>query len=486
MRKFIKGTAVVFAGALACASLAACGNNPFGDDGDQRVEGKYNLVIACQDEDGEVQILQTLKEKYEAKNPNANIIIKDFGGDLFTNYMAKYATNQKELPDVIWMPDDQFAAFAKGGYFEDLRPFYEADASTDYGQYYESMLHTASYSGEFRPTTSYSGSYTSTLGTAEKSDGAEYGLYYAPRDYNKIGIVYNKEVFNRFKVAVPQQNADGTWNTESGRWDMAELIKLTKTLTAAIEAKGASFAGYRALSLFLQWEPVYTTVFKAMGSDGLVGDTDFLIDSAKNKEICDTLYNELFHSKIAIDRNGSFLNGTTAMDVVVRPVAYTYSLTLKNDDGSSKIDFLPFPAEDIGAGCSGYGILKTHANDEQTASDGVTKLTKEVAWDFIKFVISEEGQEATGALGFTQPILKSLEKTGAWTQAISPSLNHSAWVAGNELRLTLYNKFDPSKRTDLRNCVQGFFQNLSDQVEGAPDKREALITKYKDDFRNKV
>ncbi len=486
MKRLIKALTLLLAGVLSATAFAGCnkGGNPF-DSGSKPVEGKYNLTVACQDEDGEIQILNALKEAYEKKNPDVNIIIKDFGGDLFTNYMAKYATNQNRLPDVIWMPDDQFAAFAKGGYFMDLRSFYEKDAASDYSLYYETMLHAASYSGEFRPTTSYSGSYVAQTVANEKSDDGKYGLYFAPRDYNKIGIVYNKKVFKQFGVSVPTQNADGSWNnTVNGKWDMEALIALTQEITAKIEAKGPSFAGYRALNLFLQWEPVYTTVFNAMGSDGLIGENSFLIDSEKNKEICNVLYDELFSSKTAIDRQSGFVNGTTFMDVVVRPVAYTYSMSLKDANGTY-IDFLPFPAEDIGAGCSGYGILNVHANDEQTVGTE-KKLTKDIAWDFIKFVISEEGQEATGKLGFTQPILKSLEADGEWTKAISPDLNHAAWVAGNELRLTSYNHFDPSKRTSLRNIVQAYFQNLSDQTEGAPEKRDSLMRTYIDDFASKV
>ncbi|MCD8286067.1 MAG: hypothetical protein LUD50_02425, partial [Clostridia bacterium] len=188
------------------------------------------------------------------------------------------------------------------------------------------------------------------------------------------------------------------------------------------------------------------------------------------------LYDNLFYSKEAIDRTGNFNNGTVFMDVVSRPVAYTYSLTMR-EDGQPYIDFLPFPAEDIGAGCSGYGILNVHADETQEV-DGVTKTVKDLCWDFIKFVISEEGQETTGAVGFTQPILKSLEENGAWRTAISANLNHSAWVAGNELRLNSFDIFDASVRTTLRGYVSNFMSNLEDQTEGAADKRDELIEKY--------
>lgn len=423
-------------------------------------DGKYNITIACQAKDGETSMLRTLKAAYEAKNPDVNIIISDFGDEstLLDSYMTNYASMKDKLPMMIWVPDDQFALWAKGGNFIDLRPFYERDASTDYSLYYESMLHAASYSGEFRPTQSYEGDYSPASG---KSDSEAYGLFFAPRDYNKIAIVYNTKLFARFGIQVP----DFTQN-----WNMNTFISFAQSVADKIKNRGAAYGAYRALHLFTQWEPVYTTVFKAMGSNGLVQSGKLVLNDAKNQEIMDTLYDNLYSYDKAISTSDSFKQGTVCMDVICRSDFLNILLTLKDDDGSPIADFMPFPAEDIGAGCSGYAITKAHAEETQTLN-GVTKTSKELCWDFIKYILSEEGQELAGSTGLLQPILKSLEEDGAWRSAVSKDLNHDAFVAGNELRLTTYNTFDPVNRTKLRGLMIDFFQTLEDKTEGKNDSK---------------
>lgn len=469
IRKWIACVLIVL---FTCAT-AGC-RDPFAESGKLQ-DGKYNITIACQAKDGEVSMLRTLKEAYEAKNPDVNIVISDFGDEstLLDSYMTNYASMKDKLPMMIWVPDDLFALWAKGGNFIDLRPFYEQDESTDYSLYYESMLHAASYSGEFRPTTSYSGDFVSANGN---SDAEEYGLYFAPRDYNKIAIVYNTKLFNRFGIEVP----DFTQN-----WNMETFIAFTQSVADKIKARGTAYGAYRALHLFTQWEPVYTTVFKAMGSDGLVQNGKLVLDDAKNQEIMDTLYDNLYSYDKAISTSDSFKQGTVCMDVICRSDFLNILLTLKDDDGSAIADFMPFPAEDIGAGCSGYAITKVHADEVQTVN-GVSKTTKEICWDFIKYILSEEGQELAGSTGLLQPILKSLEENGAWRSAVSKDLNHDAFVAGNELRLTTYNTFDPVYRTKLRGLMTDFFQTLEDKTEGKNDSehRQKYISNIMAEFNS--
>ena len=105
---------------LSTLSLSACNNE--GTQG--TVDGKYNITVAVQLEGGEVELMELYKQAYETKHPEVNIIIKDFKGALFQSYMSKYAMSEKDLPMMIWMPDDQFDYHAAGGYFVDLRPYY--------------------------------------------------------------------------------------------------------------------------------------------------------------------------------------------------------------------------------------------------------------------------------------------------------------------------------------------------------------------------
>ena len=448
---------------LSCVVLAtsatACGMKP--PMSQQTEDGKYNITIACQQEEGEIEVLKMLETAYETKKPNVNIIVKDFGGGGLDDYMTNNG-RVKTLADIVWVPDDLFAPWAeKGDFFLDLRELYESSEETAYSKYYASMLHSASYTGEYKPLS--------------EDSSKDYGLYFAPRDYNKIGIAYNTALFNRFGIEAPTDFSKEAWNMET-------FIEFVQGVAAKIEASGGANAlTYRAISFFLQWEPVYTSVFKELGSDGIVKENGELnLTSEKNREIMRYLYDELFSNETIVGTETDFKKGYTLMATCVRPVAYT---AYQQRQGT--IDFLPFPTEAIGAGCSGYAITKSNASKTQTVN-GVKKTNKELCWDFIKYVITEEGQEVAGAFGTSVPILKSLEENGAWKTAMPNAKNHSAWLAGEELRLTTYNRYDTEIRTSLRANVGSIFSDLQNKTSGAESKFEKTLSTQTSEFNRKV
>ncbi len=443
--------------ALALLALASC-QSPFEE---QKIEeDKFNLTIATYSEEGEETVLKELASSYQKTHPEINIIVKTFGGELFRNYMTKYASNQDKLPDMIWMPDDQFAAFADGGYFLDLRSFYEASPETSYSNYYSSMLNAASYIGEYKPL-------------SEDTD-PKYGIYYAPRDYDKIGIVYNTKLFEEYDIAVPSME----------NWDMNAFYALCKSISAKL-GRGSN----RVITLNSWWEPVYTTLFKELGGDGLVtAEGKCNLGSDANRAVESSLYDNLFaDEKIMQSQDNDFTRGLTFMTVVARPrvAGFKTKMAGLREDGKSPIDFLPMPCKSIAAGCSGYGIVKKHAEEVREVK-GEKRTVKDLAWDFIKYIITEDGQEAAGKTGLSVPVLKSLAKTGEWRKAIDASLNHDAWLAGEELRLTTYNIYKPNARAPLRDLMTAFMSNLEKQAEGKPEKREKLISDYTNEFNKKA
>ena len=449
-------------------SMTACGKQPQGGG----IDGKYNITVAVQKEGGEVELMEIYKEKYEQLHPEVNIVIKDFKGALFQSYMSKYAMSEKDLPMMIWMPDDQFDYYAAAGYFVDLRPYYEQSADTDYSLYYESMLHAASYADEFRPTTNYSGSYE-----GEKSDSRQYGLYFAPRDYNQIAIVYNKNLFTEFNVEVP--------DTSNG-WTFEEYVQLINDIAAKIKAGGNKHLAKRAANIFLPWEPVYTTIFNELGTDGLTKDSTYNMDSEKNKEICAYLYENIYDTKQCFDANDAFVQGTVFMTTASHTTTRTFMEKIKDKEENPAIDFLPYPAEYVAAGCSGYGITSIHEKEEQTVN-GVTKTSGELCWDFIKFIISEEGQELGGEAGYIQPILKSLSETGKWLTALDPTLNQRAFAFGKELKQNTFNSYDPQCRDGLRSIFTTTFGALQNENTGKPaNMAKDTFPKYKAAFAKEV
>lgn len=448
------------------AALAACGgSDPFEDQ--ETVKGKFNITVGYKDSDGGKVVLDALKKGYEAKHSDVNIKLKSYG-DTFDTFMNQNWANQSNIPDVLWMPDNEFAGWAEGGHFLDLRSYYESSAETSYDLYYESMLNCASYSGEFKPLS--------------EDASAEYGLYFAPRDYNKIAIAINKQLFTDYQVEIP--------DTTNG-WTMDEFFALCTEIETKIKERvnaggeGAMTANaHRAVFFQLSSEVVYTTMFHAMGSDGIIGeDGKVALGNETNSAILDRYYDELTASDYKLSTTASdFERGLCFMRCIVRPTAVDLAVYLKD------MDFLPFPAKkadgsvEIGMGCSGYGISTVHAEETQTV-DGKTMKMKDLAWDFIKYVISEEGQEIAGETGLSVPVLKKLEQTGKWRSAIGgATLNHDAFIAGDGLVLDTYNQFAPNLRNKLRPHIVAFFDKMSNKNKGKKENRAQALKECTEQF----
>ena len=95
--------------------------------------------------------------------------------------------------------------------------------------------------------------------------------------------------------------------------------------------------------------------------------------------------------------------------------------------------------------------------------DGEYRSYTDLSWDFIKFIITQEGQEIAGATGLNIPVLKELRDldTAAWRNVSAlGNMDHNAWVAGGELKQDTYNIFNADKRNAFRNIVNTFFSNL--------------------------
>ena len=456
------------AGMLCAAmviSLFGCGKKGNTQTDKDYEADKFNVTVACQVEEGETTVMAAYEKAYEAAHPDVNIIVKDFGGyNLVTDYITAFASTPEKLPMVLWMEDTYFAEPAEGGYFVDLRPYYEASEETSYDLYYESMLHAAAYNGVFKPLS--------------EDESPEYGLYFAPRDYNKPTIVYNKKLMAELGVQIP--------DTSNG-WDMEAFYDFLQTVNNAIHEKAGtnrSFRGYRVIRLFSSWQPVWTTIFENLGSDGIVVGDKFNLNSAKNTEILDELYNEILGYGVAegknymIDTEDNFNTGTTCMTVVSRPV----TVGQVNQLGADSIDFLPFPGKKVAVGCSGYGITTVHADEEQTVG-GETRKVADLAWDFIKFIISEEGQEVAGETGLSIPVMKSLLDDGAWTKCYSEyNLNHKAFLAGEDLQMTELNHMAPGKRIKARQLINGFFSGNEIGQEGSKENRQERMDELTRDF----
>ena len=136
---------------------------------------------------------------------------------------------------------------------------------------------------------------------------------------------------------------------------------------------------------------------------------------------------------------------------------------------NGEINFVSFPRIEgvetsyIGMGCTGYGMTQSCPDSK-----------KEFAWDFLKFIISEKGQEAFCASGSGIPVLRSLaENDTAAFRTTYPTLNNDVFVsqAERDLPMTYMKGFKPDKQLGIYSYLINNFLSTFYKSSGA--EREA-------------
>lgn len=226
-------------------------------------------------------------------------------------------------------------------------------------------------------------------------------VYWVPRDYNKVVCGYNKRMFEIAEIDYP---------TDSWTWtDFYNICTQLKAKEAQIKAYSGS-ATFFPVDMNLDFQAVYYPTLKSYGGELIdketrtcFGNTDAAVQVAKDA------WGKLLamaDSKLANAPGGNqipFTNRQAAMMFMVRPNLPTYVKGL----GADAIDFVSLPLYDdlpsgkttsyIGMGCSGYGM-----------TTACPKNKRDAAWDFLKYIVSVDGQNAFSAAGSGIPALKAL------------------------------------------------------------------------------
>ena len=456
---------------VALAAICSVG----GLTGCQKKKDKFEISISARSLVSEQEMLNIWKREYETLHPNVRINVSGWGGveGSSEEYVMKNALNRSALTNIIYTTDDTTANLAQKKNFVDLRPYYEAFPETDYSNYYSTMLDLTSFYGEFRPTESYTGPYE-----CEKSNDPQYGVYFAPREYNMPALLCNVSLFKE-QFATEEEKAN--WNKDSLKnlftrigegteWNWTTFVKALQNISdkcATLNSNGD--LGYRACELNHTWEPVYTTIMKELGGDGIFAMNDYgetVVNlgsdaniAAYNKIITDFGKNAHPYMIDTDYGNDNFkLHNVFCVMVSYPEVGNFYGAYKKVN---LELGAVNFPAEYVAAGCGGYGILVDKANQVQKLTSGEEAKTVDLCWDFIKYIISKEGQNAAGKEGYVQPVLKELATEGEWVTSYDGKIDNLAFSTAKELLLDTFCFANPAARNALRKeCITPFFRDL--------------------------
>ncbi len=328
----------------------------------------------------EIAVWEQLVANFEAAHPDISVKVEVTNWDTYWEKLL-VQTAGGDAPDVFAMDGPIYPDWQTRGVLLPLQPYIDADPAA------------------------LEGVYDGPLSTYRLTDGY-YGL---PRDFQTIVMYYNKAMFDAAGIAYP----DESWTIDDFRAAAAALT-IDKDGDGRMDQWGVS-------TEIWDMEPFWGPMVYTFGGDIISADhtTTLMTDPAAREAFAfiDGMVNQDKSIMSAEDLESygydGFLAGVAAMAFSGHWVVPAYT-ALPFDWGVA-----PFPA-----GPAGRATL---VNSAGIVGSATTEHPDEV-WEFIRYVVSEEGQSTLATLGFAIPVSEAAATGPAYLDQPSKA-DHALFVA---------------------------------------------------------
>ena len=304
-----------------CFAMTAC-TNPFEEEPEEQ-DGKVVIEVGVLGSTTEQEIFRKYKNGFQEKYPNVIVQLEAIPGDYATG-MNNYVQNSS-FPDVVFSPGDQHAAYSSNGYFVDLRTYDEADDTFSFDDIYPELIETTHY------------------------DSTDEGIWFMPRDYNKVVTFVNKTML----ALVPGENGQmyagyGSFEALKEAWDLETFYEVCAAVTKKVEENAADpssvpqeeklaglIRGTVAVDARYNWYPAYEPILRHYGGsmisldkagDGETPDYNAMlsVDSDETMQAYRSFYENLakpgyVKQTLASSGAAAFPNSQAAMWFTTRP-----------------------------------------------------------------------------------------------------------------------------------------------------------------------
>ncbi|CUP25188.1 extracellular solute-binding protein [Clostridium baratii] len=347
---------------LCALFLVGCGSNDKGEASSGDSNGPVTISYAIWDS-GQEKGLRKVADEFEKKNPNIKINIQVTGwNDYWT--MLEAAATGGSLPDTFWMHSNEIYRYGSNKMLLDLNDYIKDSKDVDLKNFPEGL---------------------------NKIYNINEHQYALPKDYDTIGLWYNKKMFDEAGIAYP----DDSWN-----WD--KLKEVAKKLT---KADGSQ---YGVLAPLHNQEGYYNFVYQN-GGNIINNEKKSEYDNPKTIEAMKYYFDlskEGLSPKIYNDkeRAEALQNGQVAMGFFG---SWNLSAFSENEYMNKNFDVAVLPS-------ANDGKRATIFNGIGNAASATTKHPQE-AWKWLEYLASKEGQEKQGELGIAIPAYNGVAEKWAET-----------------------------------------------------------------------
>lgn len=432
MKKWLATAVALLLCCMSLLGLSACNGTFNPHDPDDYTPGEVDpdiqatLRVAMLNTSQEEELMEDLAAGF-------NVIYKNvrFEFTKLTTYesgIAQTIATGTNL-DVIWVPDAYVTSLADQKLLYNLEKYMaksEADGLFNRNDYQPAMMKLGQYK--------------------HGSDPSNTAQYFLPRDYSKIVTYVNRDILETY---APDFDLDYyVENMDKWTWDV--MLDLCEQLSEGMQNQASRpkiiEAMWRWLILYYGMVQSYDGVYlDATGAAVL--DEGFQSALKAVRDLIDAGYTNFDTNLTELNR---FHSGQAALAFQSRPYMAT-AVVLKED-----LEILPFPAigddPKVGTGTTGYGICTSSENPD-------------LAWEFVRYMMSTSGQTVLSETGKAVPSLISLQEgdNPGWKNFYSQyNYNHDAFVYAPQ-----------------RDVVQDYYDMLSSaKAKTHDDALRALFEAY--------
>lgn len=349
---------------LALGVATGCGA-PTGNSGSKPSEVNLHpdenvtatLRVAVENYTAEKKIISEIGEILTAKYPNVTVKIETISGGISSQYATWF--RNKNVPDILVNNSFDMFTLSDKGLLSDLTPYLEAEAADpestfDINDYYESYI---------------------KMGQAN-FDGEQYMI---PRSADRVVCHYNKAIFKAAGVDMSLVRNGWTWD---------DFMTVCATLRKYYDSQD-SMKAYTLVDPYFTWEAVYNPIFESYGVEYYDenGEVALESDATENAlKFIKSIIDNKYASKPSVEQagmagnKGCMLFHSQAASLMATELSVYYPDAEKVSDYYDVVTMPVIPGhEKIGCGAAGYSVYDGSEN-------------KDLAWQFLKILLSKEGQ----------------------------------------------------------------------------------------------
>lgn len=295
--------------------------------GCDKVSHKTVIQFSSWGSQSEVEILKPILAEFEHENPDIKVDFVHIPQNYFQKIHLLFASNMP--PDVIFMNNLNLPIYANAGMLEDLD---EMQTAAVQNIFFEQALQALSYNGK---------------------------LYAIPRDVSNLVVFYNKDIFNKYNVDLPNKF-----------WSLDDMLMLAAKLT--IDTDGDGLTDIWGISF--EEDPLFYLPYLMSEGGGILSDDGkrIIIDTPQSQKGLQ-FYADLRNKyNVAPKKSESasatmaqmFLQGKLALQVSGRWLVPKYLTDAKFNWG-----VINFPSGDAGSvvplDASGWAIAKSSKHKKE-------------------------------------------------------------------------------------------------------------------------